>query len=371
MQRLGVLGSCLLALTMLPRSAGQRRQLGPRLASVAEIEAELAAAYAREQPPGTAVFTASGLTKTPTVEDMDPAPLTTVPSFADVEQLVAPACEATIGPGCAVLTRGYSRLRAQESVVPPYLECDACGAIAWQLRDGIHRANIPADAPPGTVNLFPEKLWWRHRDMAFADVCRPSTFAPYSLEAIELDGDETGWVLDGAGAEGVDFAGVQLRDPGFLQHAMARRCAEVVQEIGAPELHFMLVGQPWSSSAVDDALRTSVCADASQWCRHNSDNIPPANSTQRGHRQKKRNRKHRLSARDRTGSGSTPFSAGSATGPYTAAIWSLESGPTPSITSLFHGGDECAYGWTGPDCLECTDGFAGEFCDETTSSQSR
>ncbi len=377
MQR-GALGGCLLVLGLLPHSVGQGRQLGPPLPSVADIERELAAAYAPEEPPGTAVFTANGLTKRPVVHDADAAPLPTVhvPAYAEVERLVAPACEAAVGPGCAVLTRGYSRLLARESDVPPYLACDACGAIAWQLRDGIRRANVPAGAPPGTVNLFPERLWWRHRDQVFADVCRPSTFAPYALEVIELDDDATGWVLDGDGAEGVGFAGVRLRDPGFLQQAMAERCAEMVREVGAPELHFLLSGQSSSGNAVDDALRASVCVDALQWCGEGAptvDDSVPVELAQRRHSHKKHSRKkHRLTTRSRTGGSGSKLSDDGASRPIaasTAAIISLESMAIPSVMDPFHGGDECAPGWTGADCLKCTAGFAGEFCDEMSSGR--
>eukprot|EP01043_Picozoa_sp_COSAG02_P027905 COSAG02_NODE_1667_length_11414_cov_17.655179_2_plen_379_part_00 len=378
MQR-GALGGCLLVLGLLPHSAGRGRQLGPALPSVADIERELAAAYASEEPPGTAVFTTTGLTKRPVSEDHpDVAPLPTVhvPAYAEVEQLVAPACEAAAGPGCAVLTRGYSRLLAQESAVPPYLECDACGAIAWQLRDGIRRANVPTGAPPGTVNLFPERLWWRHRDKVYVDVCQPSTFAPYALEAIELEDAETGWVLDGEGAEGIGFAGVQLRDPGFLQQAMAKRCAEMVREVGAPELHFLLSGQSSGGSAVDDELRASVCVDALHWCGEGGPTIDdsPAEAAQRRHSHKKHSRKkHRLSTRSRTG-GSSLSTDGVAhpIAASTATIISLEA--TASVTDPRRldetaGGDECAPGWTGPDCLDCTAGFVGEFCDEMSSGR--
>ena len=363
MQRVA-LGGYLLGLALLPRSAG-RRQLGPPLPSVADIERELAAAYAPEEPPGATVFTATGLTKRPVLDDPDAAPVPTVPSYAEVEQLLAPACEGTVGRGCAVVTQGYSRLLAQESVLSPCLECDACGAIAWQLRDGIRRANVPAGAPPGTVNLFPERLWWRHRDAVFAAVCQPSTFASYSLEAIKLDDGATGWVLDGDGAEGVGFAGMQLRDRGFLRQAMAERCVEMVQEVGAPELHFLLAGQTSSGNAVDDVLRKSVCVDALQWCGE-SDDSSSVEAAHRTHRQKKRTRKHRLSTRNRSGVSASPSSAEDASS-FTATVVSLDSMAIPSVMDPFRGGDECAPGWTGPDCLECTEGYVGEFCDEMGS----
>ena len=362
MLRKFALGGWLLGLALLPRSAGRGRQLGPPLPSVADIERELAAAYAPEEPPGAAVFTANGLTKRPVIDDPDAAPVPTVPSYAEVEQLLAPACEGTVGRGCAVVTKGYSRLLAQEGALPPCLECDACGAIAWQLRDGIRRANVPAGAPLGTVNLFPERLWWRHRDAVFADVCQPSTIASYSLEAIELDDAATGWVLDGNGAEGFGFAGMRLRDPGFLRQAMAERCVEMVQEVGAPELHFLLAGQTSSGNAVDDVLRESVCVHALQWCGE-GDGDSSVEAAHRTHRQKKRTRKHRLSTRNRSGGSVSPSSVTS----FTATAVSLGPIAIPSVMDPFRGGDECALGWTGPDCLECTDGYAGEFCDEMGS----
>jgi hypothetical protein len=378
-------GAWLLSLPgTLGTAAASYRELGPPLPSVADIERELAAQYGAIGPPGIAVITATGATKCPTVDDEAAEPLSVLPSSADVERLLAPACDVMDGAaGCAVLTAGYSRLRGQEGGVPAYLECDACGAIAWQLRDGIRRAEVPEGAPPGTVNLFPEKLWWRHRDNVYADVCRPSTFATYALEAIELDGGETGWVLDGEGAEGAEFAGVRMKEAGFLSEAMAERCSEIVREVGRPELHFLLVGAGASGSAVDDALRASVCTDASRWCESRdagSDSAPADSSSSAGsahgqrHKQKHR-RKHRRSAREAQNQAVT-FGAESAEGvPASPVVTVLPldhpMAAAPSVMDPWRGGDECDSGWTGPDCLECTAGFSlndSGFCERQSRS---
>jgi hypothetical protein len=155
--------------------------------------------------------------------------------------------------------------------VPGYLACDACGAVAWQLRHAVRRA----EATQSGRRLSESQLLEILEDGA----CAKETFETYGLKNPEGGARR---VLDGPGAEGAGLRGGRVSG-GTFPNKLARRCAEIVGEFDEMELYELLgeggggeeaaalarrmqsepAGGP-STPAVDEGLREAVCAG--RWC---------------------------------------------------------------------------------------------------------
>ena len=112
--------------------------------------------------------------------------------------------------------------------VPRYLDCDACGAVAWQLRRSVRTA----EASQSGRRLSEAQLMEIFEDRT----CTKETFAPYGLKNPQ---GGTQRVLDGPGAEGAGLKGGRVSG-GTFPNKLARRCAEIVGEFDEMELYSLL-----------------------------------------------------------------------------------------------------------------------------------
>lgn len=180
--------------------------------------------------------------------------------------------------------------------VPRYLDCDACGAVAWQLRRSVRTA----EASQSGRRLSEAQLLEIFEDRA----CTKETFGPYGLKNPQGGSQR---VLDGPGAEGAGLKGGRVSG-GTFPNKLARRCSEIVGEFDEMELYNLLgdggatqadealikqmqsepAGGP-STPPVDVALRDALCAG--RWCETDGANGQGLSKKKQRTKKKKKKKK--------------------------------------------------------------------------------
>ena len=180
--------------------------------------------------------------------------------------------------------------------VPRYLDCDACGAVAWQLRRSVRTA----EASQSGRRLSEARLLEIFEDRT----CTKETFGSYGLKNPQGGSQR---VLDGPGAEGAGLKGGRVSG-GTFPNKLARRCAEIVGEFDEMELYSLLgeggataadealikqmqsepAGGP-STPPVDVALRGAICGG--RWCESDGANSEGSLLDKKNRKTKKKKKK--------------------------------------------------------------------------------